>query len=715
MNQNNKYFAPCPRHVEDLAAKEAEQAGGLNVKTTRGGVSFEGDLAAAYRFCLWTRVASRLLWEIGSWEGDQEDGFYRDLVKRPWEDLFTVDDGFLCNVTGTGQSPFSDRFALLKLKDAIADRFREQTGKRPSVDRDNPSVKVECHRKNNTYTFFLDFSGESLHKRGYRLDKGGAALRENTAAALLLRSGWTGPTDRAFLDPMCGSGTLCIEAAMIASDRAPALERTRWGFRGWKGHSEELWEEICEEARVRYEKGRLTMGPIQGYDKDEMVIRKARSNFNRSGMKGVRFDTSPIEKLTVQSNLKDRTGLIVVNPPYGIRLEERVGLEGLYRRLGIFFTKQLPHWQLSLITPDKELGMALQLRSFRENKLDNGGLPCLVLHFQEPEKNSLVKVLSPQAQQFKNRLAKNYKRLGKWARKNDVTSYRLYDADLPDYNFALDWYEGCWIHFQEYAPTVRIEHAKAEKRVSEGITALCEVLEIERSAVFVKTRRRQRGTSQYVKGEDRDKRSTQGETEKLIARESGSLFLVNLSDYVDTGLFLDHRPMRNWIRENSEGKDFLNLFAYTGSATVHAAAGGAKSTTTVDGSRTYTAWTQENMTFNKLTGDEHRYFTEDCFSWLERERGEYDLIFLDPPTFSNSKGKKTTFDIQQDHVRLIELALKTLRPGGTLIFSNNFRKFQLEFQSDEYNIEEVTSWSVPEDFKNSKAIHRCWFISYPGK
>ncbi|MDC7224787.1 MAG: bifunctional 23S rRNA (guanine(2069)-N(7))-methyltransferase RlmK/23S rRNA (guanine(2445)-N(2))-methyltransferase RlmL [Spirochaetales bacterium] len=714
MNPNHNFFAPCPRHVEDLAAVEAEKAGGINVKTTRGGVSFEGDLAAGYRFCLWTRVASRLLWEIGTWEGDSEEGFYADLVRRPWEDLFTAEDGFLCNVTGSGQSPFSDRFAMLKMKDAIVDRFREQTGRRPSVDRENPSVKIECHRKNNTYTFYLDFSGESLHKRGYRRDKGGAALRENTAAALLLRSGWNGPTDRAFLDPMCGSGTLCIEAAMIASDRAPALERSRWGFRGWKGHSEELWQELVEEARGRYEKGRAQLGPIQGYDKDESVVRKARSNFNRSGMKGVRFDTMAVEKLKVQNNLKERTGLIATNPPYGIRLEERVGLEGLYRSIGVFYKNQLPHWQLSLITPDKELGMALQLRSHRENKLDNGGLPCLVLHFQEPEKNSLVQVLSPQAEQFKNRLVKNVKRLGKWARKNDITSYRIYDADLPDYNFALDWYEGHWIHFQEYAPTVRIDQAKAEKRVREGIAALCSVLEIERSAVFVKTRRRQKGASQYVKGENRQERAPQEKEDRLIARESGSRFLLNLTDYVDTGLFLDHRPVRKWIRDNSEGKDFLNLFAYTGSATVLAAAGGARSTTTVDGSKTYTAWSRDNMAFNRLTGEEHRFFTADCFTWLERERGEYDLIFLDPPTFSNSKGKKTTFDIQKDHVRLIELALKCLRPGGTLIFSNNFRKFQLEFQSDRHEIKEVTSWSVPEDFKNS-SIHRCWFISCPGK
>jgi 23S rRNA (guanine2445-N2)-methyltransferase / 23S rRNA (guanine2069-N7)-methyltransferase len=710
----NKYFAAAPRHIEDLASREAEAAGGLNIALTRGGVSFEGDLACAYRFCLWSRVSSRLLLEIGRWEGTEEDPYYRNLLSLPWETLFTVDDGFLCDITGSGQPPFADRFALLKLKDAIVDRFREQTGRRPSVDRENPSVRVECHRKNNEFTFYLDLSGESLHKRGYRRDKGGAALRENTAAAFLIRSGWTGPSDRAFLDPMCGSGTLCIEAAMIAGDRAPALERTRWGFRGWKGHREELWEEILDEARDRYEKGRLKMGPVLGCDKDEEVIRKARSNFNRSGMKGVRFEAVPLEKLKAPADLTGKEGLIAVNPPYGIRLEERVGLEALYRKLGDFYRTQLPAWQLSVITPDKELGMAVKIRAFRENKLDNGGLPCLLLHFHDPENSRLLTVLSPQAEQFRNRLAKNVKRLGKWARKNEITSYRIYDADLPDYNFALDWYEGKWIHFQEYAPTVQIDQNKAEKRVREGIQALCEVLEIERSAVFVKTRRRQKGASQYKKGENRPA-SDRVETEKLIARESGSLFLVNLSDYVDTGLFLDHRPVRKWIRDNSGDRDFLNLFAYTGSATVLAAAGGARSTTTVDGSRTYTAWARENLAFNKMSGERHRFFCDDCFGWLEKDRGSYDLIFLDPPTFSNSKSGKTTFDIQKDHVRLIDLALARLREGGTLIFSNNFRKFQMEFEREGFELKEVSSWSVPEDFKNTRGIHRCWFISSPGR
>ena len=326
-----------------------------------------------------------------------------------------------------------------------------------------------------------------------------------------------------------------------------------------------------------------------------------------------------------------------------------------------------------------------------------------------------MQVLSPQAEQFKNRLAKNVKRLRKWARKNEVTSYRIYDADLPNYNFALDWYEGHWIHFQEYAPTVRIDLDKAEKRVREGISVICDVLEIERSAVFVKTRRRQKGTSQYKKGESRQSQPDRQEEDRLIARESGALFLLNLTDYLDTGLFLDHRPVRKWIRDNSEGRDFLNLFAYTGSATVLAAAGGARSTTTVDGSKTYTRWAQDNMAFNRLTGDQHRFFTADCFTWLEKERGEYDLIFLDPPTFSNSKGNKTTFDIQKDHVRLIELALGRLRSGGTLIFSNNFKKFKMEFASEEYALEEVTTWSVPEDFRGSRKIHRCWFISCPGR
>jgi 23S rRNA (guanine2445-N2)-methyltransferase / 23S rRNA (guanine2069-N7)-methyltransferase len=702
----NKYFAATPRYMEDLAAGEAEILGGSQIKLTHGGVSFEGDLALAYRFCLWTRISSRMLLQVAEFEAESENDYYKQLVEIPWEDLFSVDDDFLCNMTQSGRGAFSDRFAILKLKDAVVDRFRDTEGRRPSVSRDNPSVRIECHRSRNRYTLFIDLSGESLHRRGYRIDKGEAALRENTAAAMLYRSGWNKPSSRSFLDPMCGSGTLCIEAAMIASDRAPALERKGWGFRGWKGHSEEKWLEIQEEAHLRFEKGLSQMGTILGYDKDKEVIRKARSNFNRSGMRGVHFDNIALEKLKVPRGLNEQEGLIAVNPPYGIRLEERVGLESLYRSLGQFYSEQLPSWQLSIITPDRELGMALQLRAFKDNKIDNGGLPCLLIHFTNPLENRLTKSLSPQAEQFQNRLRKNLKRLGKWARKQGVTCYRLYDADLPDYNFAIDWYEGKWVHFQEYAPTVKIDQDKAEKRVREGLTVISNVLEVPRSAIFVKTRRRQKGVSQYEKREH-----STGETEKLIAREEGSFFLLNMVDYLDTGLFLDHRPIRKWIRENSEGKDFLNLFGYTGSATVHAVAGGARSSTTVDGSKTYTAWAQENLAFNKLLGADHRFICADCFDWLEKNRDLYDLIFLDPPTFSNSKGRKTNFDIQNDHSHMLELTLKSLKPGGTLIFSTNFRKFKLEFESEAYDVKEITSWTIPEDFKGTKGIHRCWLIS----
>lgn len=702
----NRYFASVPRHLEDLAALEAERQGALNIKMTRGGVYFQGGLDLAYGFCLWTRVSSRVLLFIDEFEADGEVSFFRQLLDIPWESYFSPQDDFLCHMTGSGQGGFSDRFALLKLKDAIVDRFRDKEGVRPNVNRENPSVRIEAHRSRNRYSLYLDLSGESLHRRGYRRDKGGAALRENTAAALLYRAGWDSPRGESFLDPMCGSGTLCIEAAMIAADRAPALERTRWGFRGWKGHDEALWLDVHGQAVKRYETGRDRMGTILGYDRDPSVISKARSNFNRSGMKGVRFEAAALEDLILPDALKEQEGLIAVNPPYGIRLEERVGLEALYRRLGAFYTDQLPRWRLAVITPDKELGMALQLRLNRENKIDNGGLECLILHFVNPRENRLTRSLSPAGEQFKNRLKKNLKRLGKWARKQGVTSYRLYDADMPDYNFAIDWYEGKWIHFQEYAPTVKIDQKKAEKRVKEALDVINEVLEVERSAVFIKTRRRQKGVSQY------EKKENPVETEKLIAREEGRMFLINMTDYLDTGLFLDHRPIRKWIGENSRDKDFLNLFAYTGSATVHAAAGGARSTVTVDGSKTYTAWARENLAFNRMDGPEHRFVCADCFTWLEEEEGQFDLIFMDPPTFSNSKGRKTTFDIQKDHPRLIGLALARLRVGGTLVFSNNYRKFQMEFDNPSFRVKEISSWTVPEDFKNSKGIHRCWLISY---
>jgi 23S rRNA (guanine2445-N2)-methyltransferase / 23S rRNA (guanine2069-N7)-methyltransferase len=232
---------------------------------------------------------------------------------------------------------------------------------------------------------------------------------------------------------------------------------------------------------------------------------------------------------------------------------------------------------------------------------------------------------------------------------------------------------------------------------------VADVLEIPDAGIFLKVRKPQKGLLQY------EKQAEHGEFFEV--REGPCRFLVNLSDYLDTGLFLDHRPTRRLIGELARGRRFLNLFGYTGTASVRAALGGAATTTTVDLSRTYLDWARRNMALNGIEGERHRFIQADCLRWLERERQRHDLIFLDPPTFSSSKRMQGHFDVQRDHLNLIRKALARLAPGGILLFSTNFRNFRLnEAALADVSVEDITDRTIPRDFQRNPRIHRCWTI-----
>ncbi|HEY0722213.1 MAG TPA: bifunctional 23S rRNA (guanine(2069)-N(7))-methyltransferase RlmK/23S rRNA (guanine(2445)-N(2))-methyltransferase RlmL, partial [Gammaproteobacteria bacterium] len=347
-----------------------------------------------------------------------------------------------------------------------------------------------------------------------------------------------------------------------------------------------------------------------------------------------------------------------------------------------------------------------------------GPIECKLFRYSVPEASAQGEVINPAladssgAQMFANRLRKNLKNLGKWAQREGIDCYRLYDADLPEYAVAVDLYRGekLWVHVQEYEAPKTVDADKALGRLQEALAVIPRVLEIPVSQLFYKVRKKQKGTAQY------EKVASAGRFHEV--REGSVRLLVNFTDYLDTGLFLDHRPTRLLIEQLAKDKCFLNLFAYTGVATLHAAAGGARATTTVDMSKTYLDWAQRNMALNGFTGAEHDYVQDDVLAWLEdaarlRSR-QYDLIFLDPPTYSNSKRMAGDFDVQRDHVWLIRTALQLLTPGGTLIFSNNFRRFKLDNEAlGDLQIEEITAKTLPRDFERNPHIHRCWKISSP--
>lgn len=304
---------------------------------------------------------------------------------------------------------------------------------------------------------------------------------------------------------------------------------------------------------------------------------------------------------------------------------------------------------------------------------------------------------------FANRLRKMDKHIGKWARRQGITCYRVYDADLPAFPLAIDRYEQ-YLHVAEYK---RQQEGEEDYRLWRAACrqTMASVLELPNEHIYFKERKPQKGSAQYEKlGQQQ---------QEIEVQENGLKFIVNLSDYLDTGLFLDHRPTRQQVREQAAGKRLLNLFAYTGTFTVYAAAGGASATTTIDLSNTYLEWAQRNLQLNGLQGPQHEYLRADVKSWLQAPAQErYDLIVLDPPTFSNSKAMPDVLDTQRDHPELINACLSRLTPGGSLYFSTNFRKFKLETEAlRTTNIKDISSATIPKDFRNPK-IHYCWLIGH---
>jgi len=359
------------------------------------------------------------------------------------------------------------------------------------------------------------------------------------------------------------------------------------------------------------------------------------------------------------------------------------------------------------------------LRAEHSHVFHNGPLECRLLRFRvEPaffvdrdaadrraRAFALERATEAGAEGFINRLRKNLRHLGRWAEREGVSCYRLYDADLPEYAVAVDRYEQ-WLHVQEYAPPPSVDPARARERLEQVLAVLPAVLELPPEHVFLKVRQRQKGTSQYRK------QANQGRFHEV--REGNTRFLVNFTDYLDTGLFLDHRLTRRLLGELAAGRRFLNLFGYTATATVYAALGGATGTTTVDLSSTYLDWARHNLELNGIRGARHELVQADCLQWLARARDRYDLIFLDPPTFSNSKRMEDTFDVQRDHVALLRQVLPLLTPGGVLIFSTNHRKFRLDRDAlADSRIEDWSRRTLPLDFARDPKIHQCWRITRP--
>jgi 23S rRNA (guanine2445-N2)-methyltransferase / 23S rRNA (guanine2069-N7)-methyltransferase len=718
-----QWFATCPKGIEGLLADELAALGATATRETVAGVHFEGPLAAAYRACLWSRLANRILRPLASLSAVDGDTLYQGLMGVDWAAVFTPEQNFTIDFSGQNPHIRNTQFGAQRSKDAIVDWFVAQCGRRPDAVRRDAEIRFNIRLVNDRAMLSLDYSGGSLHQRGYRRRGGAAPLKENLAAAILLRADWPGVASRggALIDPMCGSATLLLEGAMMVADIAPGLGRKRFGFEQLREHNPPQWQAILADAKGRAERGRGRELPeIRGYDADRKVVFQAQENIARAGLeKVVRVSCKPLAELTRPTHRPMSLGLLVCNPPYGERLGEKESLLFLYRQLGEVMSREFQGWQAALFTSDLDLGRATGLRSHKRYALWNGTIPSSLLLFDlaeneiretspqrdpEPAGDKAQEPLSQGAQMLANRLRKNRKRLAGWVKRNQIDCYRLYDADMPEYAVAVDLY-GAQVHVAEYQAPRGVDPAAAARRLAEVKAAVPVALQVPEQAVVYKERRRQRGSEQYRKQADRG--------ELLSVREGRARLLVNLRDYLDTGLFLDHRPLRLRIGAEASGRDFLNLFCYTGSATVHAALGGARSTTSVDLSNTYLAWLRKNLAHNGLDETRNRVIRANCLEWLQRAEPIYDLILLDPPSFSNSAAMGESFDVQRDHASLVRAAMRVLREGGQLYFSNNRRGFRLDRSvSEEYDCEDITAGSLDPDFQRNRKIHVCFAIRH---
>ncbi len=711
-----------------MLADELRRLGLAGVRPQRGGVLFAGPLVHAYRAMLWSRLASRVLLSLDQVEASSADTLYQGVYDIAWEDHVRAEGTIAVDASGVNSALRNTQFTAVRVKDAIADRFRDRGGVRPSVDTSAPDLRVNVVVAGTRARVAIDLSGEPLHRRGYRRPgvQVVAPMKETLAAALLEVAGWReiAAAGGAFADPMCGSGTIAIEAAMVAGDIAPGLLRSTWGFDRWLGHDEAAWSRALDAADERCEIGRESMPPIVASDVDEAALEIASECVSRAGLAGtVTLSHAAVADLVPPEGFA--RGLVACNPPYGERLSDKGQLPELYAELASVVRDAVPGWTLAVITSDEGLAAGLDMRADRVQELYNGKILAPVSVFgphaiasrlapSETGPSASREPADESARAFENRLKKMARHVGGWARKSGVSCYRVYDADLPDYNLAVDVYtsaqgEGTrYAHVAEYAAPAFVDPGRAARRMEWARAAVASVLDVAHDNVFVKRRERQRGASQY------ERVSRSGVV--VTVAENDLLFEVNLSDYLDTGLFLDHRDTRAWLREMAGATRFLNLFAYTGTATVYAAAGGASATTTVDLSPTYAAWAQRNLALNGISGPQHQCVQADVLQWLESSRrhgNRYDLIFCDPPTFSNSKRMRDTWDVQRDHVALIEASARLLADDGTLVFSCNRRKFSLDVEAlaaAGLVADDVTRRTIPKDFERTPGVHSCWTI-----
>jgi 23S rRNA (guanine2445-N2)-methyltransferase / 23S rRNA (guanine2069-N7)-methyltransferase len=706
---------------------------------TPGRLLFRGDALAICRTNLWLRAGERVLIQMGSFAATDFGMLFDGTAVLPWEQWLPKDAEF--PVQGRSHhSQLSSVPACQKIvKRAIVKRLQE-AHRTENLPETGPRCSIEVSLRDDVAMLTLDTTGVGLHKRGYRRLVGEAQLRETLAAVLVQLSFWR--PGRVLADPFCGTGTIPIEAALLGRDIAPGLGR-EFAAEAWPTFDARHWNVAREEARDAIKPALSER--LLGYDIDAEALSLARYHAEQAGVAAdIHWQERPFSELRAKAEY----GCIITNPPYGERMGADAEIEELYKTFPIVL-RRLPTWSHYILSSRPDLEALVGQRADRRRKLYNGPIECTYYQFHGPRPprdgirphvhdtdrdddafeestdiraevtaaqealpqrakaivapafGGLLESAKRQSEEFASRLRNRARHFRRWPTKRGITCYRLYERDVPDVPLIVDRYEDA-LHIAEFARP----HDRSPAQHADWLDLMSrtagEVLEVPRERVFVKHRDRQRGDSQYQRVDDR--------RAEFTVNEGGLKFLVNLSDYVDTGLFLDHRNTRQMVREAAEGKRFLNLFAYTAAFTVYAAAGGATATTTVDKSATYIEWARKNLELNGFTGKQHRLVRSDIRAFLANlaPRDQWDLAVVDPPTFSNTKGMDDDWDVQRDHAELLQRLARHIAPGGIVFFSTNFRRFKLDEPAlADYDVRNITRQTLPEDFRNER-IHQCW-------
>ena len=674
-------YARCASGFEGVLADELRGLGARQVRAQVGGVSFRGRPSCAYRVCLWSRAATRVQLVIGRIPCQTADQMYEGVAALPWEDLVREGATIAVRAHGTNDALRNTAFSALKAKDAVCDRLRDTRGTRPDVDAHDPDLGIDLAVHERKATVYLNLSGASLHRRGYREDgvQTDAPLKETLAAGLLLAAGWPALAREGsvLVDPMCGSGTIAIEAALMAADVAPGLWRRRWGFEGWAVHDAGLWSSVMASAEGRAEEGLATCkARILAGDADARAVGIACDNVGRAQVAGlvqVFCDDACNLGRHLRGLLKrgTRAGLLAVNPPYGERLGSAEDLPMVNAALAAALDALPEAWQAAVITPDAGVDSALGRLPRQTIACHNGPLEVTLRIYDTNVRKGSCEVVSlagrqrrvpvadERSAQFAARLRKVAKDVLRRSRNEDSTCARLYDADLPDYPYAVDLFEEVGkgeaereepgerhAAIEAVRRPRRSQAEQAARRLADARAIVAAVLDIEPTHV-------------HLRGRQARKEGVRA-SHTLRVRENGLVYCVDLLATPDTGLPLWQHETRNRVREQARNKYVANVGGGTSAATVCAAAGGAKGTVTVEPFEDRAALLRQSLRANGFASKRNRVVCADARTWLERQRRErqqFDLVILALPAWVRK-------DVRRE---LAVLAKDVLAKGGSLL------------------------------------------------